>query len=396
MALIFAEIKRMTHAIPKFLGMAVLLLALIGVLGAGGILLLDREDDAKIKIALSMPPTDDNIGGVVLRALEGMESVESALEITHARSYEQAADMLENGEVSAVISVPDGFLNGVIYGENIPASVLLRDGSSMECSLIVSGASAAEEMLKVSQSGVFAIFDAAKELYGNEADLDEVLRDANMAFIELIISRTTMFKIKETAMTGALTTAEFVAASCALLFISLMSAAVTGMFDRENTDFYKRLSALNVSGFTVAFSKLCSAFFLLLLPALSLGIVLKVMGMVYETQSLLLLLPIVLVCASMQTLIQSAVKNKMAAVIIQLTLSLALMFVSGGIMPEAFLPEYIIKTAAFLPMMPMLDTARAMFAGGAASAVWLCILWSCAMFSAAALCRHFSVRRGGA
>lgn len=393
MAFLKVEIKRIIHAIPKFLGMAVLLLALAAALTAGAFMMLDKDEDSKIKVALTMPPTDENIGGMVLSALEGMESIENAMEIIYADETEGDA-LLKNGEANAHITVPDGFLDSVIYGENIPAKVKLRDGSSIECTLTVSGFDAASKMLKISQSGVFALFDSVKGVCGDETDLDAVLQDANIAFIDLVFSRGTMFKIKNTAMTGEISVTDFILSSAAVLVLLMFAAALSGMFGRENKDYYKRLSTLNVNGFSIAFSKFGAAGILLFTVTLIMCAILLPTGSIYKPEALFAFIPVITLCAAAEVLVSAVMNNKMASVMTSFMLILVLMFASGGIMPDAFLPEILLKTASFLPIYPMLETVRGIFAANGEYMIWQCVVHTVIMLALASVGYTFRLRRG--
>lgn len=393
MALLRVEIKRMMHAIPKFLGMAVLLLALTAVLTVGAFALFETEEDSKIKVALTMPPTDENIGGLVINALEGMQSVEDAIEIIYADEVKGDV-LLKDGEVSAHIIVPDGFLNGVIYGENTPAKVKLRDGSSMECVLTVNGLDSASQMLKISQGGVFALFDATKAICGESTDLDAVLTDANLLFIDLVFKRGAMFKIKNTAMTGELSTIEFVLSSSVVLVLLLTTTAILGMFGRENKDYYKRLSTLNVKGFSIAFSKFGAASVLLFTVAVLLSALLILTDGIYEKGALIMLIPVIAVCSAFAVLIQAVMNNKTASVMTAFILTLGMMFASGGIIPDAFLSETLLKISEFLPVYPMLETVRGIFKANGEYMMWQCVVYTLIMLALASLSYSFRLRRG--
>ncbi len=393
MAFLRVEIKRIMYAIPKFLGMAVLLLALVAALAAGAFILLDSEEDAKIKAVLTMPPTDENIGGLVLNALEGMDSVQDAMEIIYADENEGDI-LLKNGEVSAHIIVPDGFLNGVIYGENIPAKVKLRDGSSIECMLTVNGLDSASEMLKISQSGVFALFDAVKGVCGDACDLDAVLNDANILFIDLIFSRGTMFKIRDTQMTGEIGTVDFILASAVISVLLLCSTALMGMFSRENKDYYKRLSTLDVKGVSIVLAKFGASSVLLSVAALLICAVLLLTNSIYRADTLFMLIPVIFACAAFEVLIVSVMNNKLSSVMTAFILTLALLFASGGIVPDAFLPDWILKISEYLPVYPMLETVRGILSSNGEYMIWQCVVHTLIMLLLASVCYSLRLRRG--
>lgn len=390
MALLKTEIKKTLKAVFRFLKMAVLMIALTALLAAGAFVMLDTEEDVKIRIAVTLPEIDESIGGLLITSLEGMDSVKDALEIVYADESE-GEKLLKQGGVSAHIVVPDNFLNSVLSGQNVPAQVRLKNGSSIECMLIKTGFESASEILKASQSGVFAIYDAAKS--GTESD-KEILDDANAMFLELVFTRGTMFKVKKVSMTGNLSVTDFVVSTSLALLLALLSVSYIGMFGRENKDFYKRLSAFSVSGIELAFSKFVSCACLLLICTIPVVLTLVLTGLIYKASVAFLLIFAVFSCSAFAALLGALTENKTVAVLLGFLLAVVFLFMAGGIMPEAFLPSWVLRASNCLPIASSLTLTRSIVSYSGEYQVLKEIILTLVMLTLASVCYSFKLRRG--
>jgi len=114
----------------------------------------------------------------------------------------QAHTALMEGEVSAVFTLPEGFMRSVMSGQNHPIQAVYNPATPMRSALVQNMADSMLELLRISQIGVYTALEYsanyAPEFY------DEVFQRINMRYITLAASSGTMFHQNEISATGAL------------------------------------------------------------------------------------------------------------------------------------------------------------------------------------------------
>ena len=121
------QLKRMGKVFPAVFLVTVLLSVGIGLLvwmqlSAG------RQDDNRQKIVLGIVgDTRDSYLGFGIYALEHLDSSRFTISFSEL-TEEEAAIQLESGKISGYIRIPDGFLDSIVSGRNMPVT-FVRGGA---------------------------------------------------------------------------------------------------------------------------------------------------------------------------------------------------------------------------------------------------------------------------
>ena len=178
----------------------VVLIALLSILAGlfGNVALSKNAVLEPIHIALVNQDSSSE-ARLVLNTLTSQRSAMLRIAITDA---DNAKEMLQRGEVTAVFTIPAGFMQSVMSGRNLPLYADYNAANPLRSTLVAAFADSLTEMLKTAQAGVYASLDLAVP-YG-QAATSAVLQRINLRFLSLVMNRKTLFVEETVYSTGQL------------------------------------------------------------------------------------------------------------------------------------------------------------------------------------------------
>ena len=181
--------KRSVRAFPAIFGATVLLVAGLSVL----VLLLfhiDRSEDSKQKIQIGIVgDVTDSYLELGIYALQNMDDTRYTVDF-YTLTEEEARKRLENGELTAYIRIPEGFVESVMVAENktityVTASSAVNFGSILMQELV----DVVSNLLVESQNGIYGMQEFANK-YGLPEDVFwDATMDMNKRYLEYILYR---------------------------------------------------------------------------------------------------------------------------------------------------------------------------------------------------------------
>lgn len=368
-------------------GLALLCLLLpVGAGRAAEALLSRGVDFAGVTLAVTAPEGD---GGPAMAEayLGGMEDVAQYCRIA-AMDLEQALDALEEGEVTAVLCLPEHFVQGVMEGENPDLRLIVSGDRPLESLLLLWVGQSASDILASFQSGVYAVLDLYRESPPPGLTWEQAVFDINYRYIALAMDRAEFFRLREVSATQALPVSlhyslsllAYFALACAPLFMP----AYGGGWLRVQ----RRLRGAGRScaaGYFSGAAAVSGGLTVLLLPALLAaggGHPLALAG-----AAVLMAAFCSLFCALCCLAAGSAGRCGALAFLISL-LSLAL---AGGIVPPVLLPASLGRLSRFSPVTWLRQLAAWPMGYPVPASTWACLALSAAGM---ALLGLFLYRRG--
>ena len=155
-----------------------------------------------ITLAISSPQ-GDGTAGQLEQYMGGMEDVAQYCRIV-AMEEGEAMRALEAGEVTAVLALPQGFIQGVMEGENPDLELVVAGDRPLEALLLLWVGQSASDILSAFQGGVYAVLDLYRENPPPGLEWDRVVADINLRYITLALDRNGMFRQEAVSATGAL------------------------------------------------------------------------------------------------------------------------------------------------------------------------------------------------
>lgn len=308
---------------------------------------------ARATVALVTNDTEDEYMKMALRYISNMNSTSLALDF-EVMEKEKAMRALQKHDVIAVMLFPDDVVNGIMWGRNDPIEIRFSDTDALSSVFLSELTRSGAMMLSAAQADSYS----AAELYydlGAEDALYDAYNDIDMMNFSYVLPREKLFTASET-----LPVFLSYIASALLLFLFFSSSAFAPALRTEDRAF----TDLLFSGKAVHFGYLAVRFLAnwLVLSLFSLVcccIASRIPKLPFEIYvslngpAILCLLLISGVLSAFALFLHQASGSAPVSVLLQLTLSVGMLFCSGGILPAAFLPAGLLRFGALLPSAPL-------------------------------------------
>lgn len=345
---LFLQIKSAFKILPKLILCTFIAGIIVFVAGSSASVILDKDESVSISVAVVMPPDDAKIA-MGFDIVSRMESLKSICNFVPVDSEDAALKLMNDGDVSVVAVLPEGMVEAINDGTNIPARLILPENASIEALILGSTIDAGSKTLAYVQSGIYAV-----DHWLWNHDMDDKVSDAedylNDFYALYAFNRTTYFEGEEVSKTGSSSTAFYYICSGFLLVLLMCGLAVSGSLQPPAAEIIRlhRISAL--------YSVLCGlisvsiAFFALF------GI-LAVIGMTFLSvditlTGLALLFVLIMSVISFIMCISSFSERgrTLSSVLVIFLISAVMMYACGRILPSAFIPKTVALIGQFLPL----------------------------------------------
>lgn len=359
---LLAQWKRVGRAFPGIMLTTLLLLFGIALI-AGLMLKLDAESDSKQKVRIGVVgDLTDSYLSVGMFALQNLDSAQLVIEFVEL-SQEEAQEQLKAGGLSAYIRIPDGFIDSVMYGENLPIEYIATSGDRGPASMIMNEmANVISDLITESQSVIYAMqgFARDRDLRDGLSEKNEAL---NMSFFDYLFNRSDLFRLEVLGVSGKVSMIGYCILGLIIVFFFLWGINSASLFCKRDMALprlltsrgvgtVKQVTAEYISYLTLMFLCVMAVFVILgiisqltdfRLPEWKKGGMESVMGLAFD------LLPVIMMIAAFQLFLYEAVPVIVNNVLLQFLCAVGLGYLSGCIYPLYFFPEEIQKIAPFLP-----------------------------------------------
>ncbi len=375
-------------------GLLLLCLTLpLGIGPAVKTLLSPEQGFAPITLAVCAPEGDP-VPALLAQYMGNMRDVKEYCTF-RAMDRQAAEASLAKGEVSAVLVLPEGFVQGVMDGTNPDVTLLVPGDEPLQALLTYWVGQSAADLLSAAQAGIYAVLD----LYGRQPpaglDRDEVVLGINLRYVQWVLGRQGIFRMEEVPATGTLPVGLHYGLSL-LAYLGLALAPLfAGVFAPGRLSARLRLRSLG-RGSLVCYcadtaAAAAVAFPLMAAPALLLtgGPVPAVLAAAGSCAVL---------CAVLGALLCLATPGAASCGALAFTVALAALAAAGGILPPVLLPGTL-RAWGWLSPVAWLRAVLALAAGYPADGRCLAAMAGAALLAAAggaALYRHRVLRQEAA
>ncbi len=239
------EMKKYTAMVPVIFAetiLAGLLLFGIGFCASKAVYGEKAVDVIKVGIVTR---GQDSLTELLIRFVESMDSVKDT--VSFARLSEaEAESALLSGSLSAAVIVPEGIVDSVNSGENIPATIMLADDySRVETEVFTEFAKAGEKLLTVAQAGIYAA-DAFCIEEGEPEKIPWTEDYLNRKYLDYAMGRSGFFKEVEVSASFGVGMADYYGICLMLAFLSFAGLSFGKNMRVQSTDREKMLGARGV------------------------------------------------------------------------------------------------------------------------------------------------------
>lgn len=348
------QCKKYGKMLPVVLAQSFLLALIIVLIGTVAVKVMGQGSSfAQIKVAV-VSEEEKSLTGLLINFVEGMDSFEGNCSFVQM-DEEEAYRGLEAGEIYAAVFLPQGLLDSILSGSNIPAEVVLsRACSRLETAVFEEVASAGGKMLSVAQAGIYAA-DALCIETGNSDKIAETEGYLNEAYLDYALNRTSIFELEEITAIGKVEPVSYYGISLLLFFLSF-AAVVMGRYAKVKPDAHA--TVLAALGMRPIWQYFCDAIAFAAVVVLLGGIIgcpiLCICAVREGVRSAMsgLCITYVFVLLSVALFVRLLLQicgNDNGGIGSVFTFLFAVMFACGFLIPTAFLPIYIEKVGKIFP-----------------------------------------------
>ncbi len=352
--------------LPSILTKAVILAFAAGMIVFCGQKIVAGHKEAPVRIGYFAPA--DKLTGLAVSFVENMKSMQGWCELVPVEQAE-GERLLREGELAALLVLPENVMEEILTGSNRPASLYLSDNASPLGLVFEELIAAGTGMLKTAQAEIYATH-ALAVLYGTDGEkLEDMYAEINAYNMGAFLNREQYVKTKRLSATGSESVAVYYGSSFFTVYL-LLSGLFFGRFLKrsrlEQTMLAKRLGILKGAQLAGRTAVTAGLIFVVLLPAMLLlftGGIRQILQTAISVKSLLLLCLAVCCTAVWLQLIYSLAGSHRTAVLLLGMSALLLGYASGCFVPTALLPRAMGKAAVFLPSSYIKAAFTVLFTG---------------------------------
>ena len=345
------QLKAVSKTLPRLALCTVVLSAIVFVAGyCGNLTLNEKETLVSVSVAIVMPDDDDRLE----LGYNFLENLDSFNEVCTFREMEieDAKRALKNNEISVIIEIPEGFVDGIIYGDNVPATLITHEDAGFETLLFCAIVSSGVSTISYTQAGIYSVGDLLRE-YGQSSHVAKAEENLNIFYLKYALNRGYFFDNQSTSATGEVSTIGYYIASGIILLTLLCGLTVNRYFSCHPESVLYALKRCGIRNPYIRFTELfsISALFYVLFGTIILIVGLTIGKKEFELSFLgmLMLFAIILSIVSFLMFINSLARNKLASTLLTFLLTALMLYMCGRIIPVAFLPEGVVSIGRILP-----------------------------------------------
>ena len=375
------ETKKALHCLPVFFAALLIFGALIGMIYSSlSRSLYEGEAVARATVGVVTDESDSRYIDMLIDYLSGMESAAFALDF-EIMDEDKAINRLNRGELVAVLLLPEDTINSILYGDNFPVQVIFSKEQSLSNVFLYELTHAGMKLLSSAQASTYAAA-ALYEKAGMANELWDAYNDIDMLNFSYVLSRERLFYTEDT-----LPAIYTYAATALILLISFSHICFAPSLRREDPGFYQLLFSDRTSPILYLIVKyLVNSLMYFILMLCGMFIFSKAgsdFRISFDIKNILMILLCSCLITSLALLLEQLF-TEAGAIMVQIILCIAMLFLCGAILPAAFLPGPILTIGNALPFAPLHRSLAFFLNGGNADPELLPLaLWSAGLFAAA-------------
>lgn len=367
--LFYLQLKSTFHQLPKLILGTIIFAGLAGLIAYSGTQLLYKEDTGThMTAALVLPAENDQYTRAAFSFLNEVDTIRDYCTFVEM-SEDEAFDRLRTGDIGVIVLVPDNFVNSIMDGTNLPAQLIFRTSGNFTSSrMFRSLVNAGVGDLAVAQAGIYAVDDTLRS-YQLEGAIGEAEFYLNSKYLSYALDRSIYFRGQAVSATGKLSVTQFYLCSGLLLLLLFASITCMDLLTPYSHGIRTAITRTGIPASVLQHNKAFSVamvYFILFLIVIGCT---ALVGLRYEevtallaaiiTDFSLIQLPALLLALfatfRLTQLLVSLSHNRIFSVMLLFLASIMMMFVSGAIVPGAFLPPALQRLAALLPTTYLLQ-----------------------------------------
>lgn len=382
---LYLEVKRTIGMFPRMLLQAILLMVLIGMIAFCGIKSMEKRLGAEAlrpRIDIGLVVREDNMmTRMAVEYVENLESVAQTCRFVQV-TEEEGRQMLEAGEVEALVILPEKIVEGIMNGQNPSVEIHFPDKNpGIETLMMRRLVETGVGLLRAAQAQSYGAYDTAAQ-YGMLSDLHDMERAIDKYNLEFALDRLEVFDGETVSATGQMSVWQYYAVSAMVLFLLLAGIAMYPAIQKEPASFVRQMQREGTGRAWQSFCKwlcgfLCMGLFVgsgwlflqigaAAVPGVDAEMV-KISGGGSSQSPVVkagIFLLVMITAATLIFLLYSLAGSRTSGVLIIFLVSVAMVYLSGGFVPSVFLPQTMALVGEKLPTAYMMSACGILFDAG--------------------------------
>lgn len=389
----------------------IIIFTLLLSLGAGlilGNILIGRsesEENTKFQIGL-VGDTSDSYLGIGVFAVTNLDISKDYAEFVEM-TEDEAISKLKSNEILGYVSIPDGFIESVLYGDNADIKFITSKKPAILGTLLIEEiCTVVSDLVVGAQNGIYGYSDFLGEL--TPAERSKLIDKINVEYLSCVFDRDSAYEINELGYAESLSFEVYYISAFVTLLILLWGICCAGLMIKNSYSLSRSLFLEGRGVVSQIFGEFISFALIIFINAqlvlLALGIVIEVCGFdlsaVPAVESLasclsfgIRLIPVILVLCSMQLFLYEVSNGVIGSIVLQVIAVVLFSYLSGFFFPIHSLPTAIQNISAFLPTTAAFNFVSSIFAESlSVTSVFTVMLWIIAFICATVFVRNCKIR----
>lgn len=325
---------------------------------------MNSNEDNRKKVQIGVVgDMSDSYLGIGFVAIQQLDESRFSMDFIPIEKEETAKEMLKKQEINSYIVIPDGFVDSLVNGSNLPLTYVMRESSASFGSLIMGEiVQTVAQYVNESQSGIYAYQSYSNETKQTE-NFWENTDELNIKYIDLVINRAHTGKTVLTGLHNGVSIICYFFCGIFTFFLLMWGVSCSSLLSSRDRSLSAVMRSKGIRTFKQVLYEYIAFF---LLTALTFFVIFFILGIAagftsfgideFKTMStfdfievFIKFLPSIGMIAAMQFFLYELVDNVIGSVLLQFCVAIGLAYVSGCFYPDSFFPESIQKIASYLP-----------------------------------------------
>lgn len=251
-----------------------------------------------------------------------------------ALSKDDAIQALADGEVSAVLELPENFIQGILNGANPDVTLLVDESRPVEALLTLWVGQSAADLLSAVQSGIYGVLEAY-DSSGSLLSREQVVAGINLCYVNLTVNRQDFFATQPLRATGSLPVGLHYGLSLLIWLCFSLAPLFFPVFTSNRLSARRRLRSVGLGSTLCCLSDIAACTLILLpITLISLLFLVKHWGI-----ALICAFTFSLFCAIFGSFCSLVTGSAARCGGLSFLLASVGLFLSGGILPPVLLPK---------------------------------------------------------
>ncbi|SHH69992.1 ABC-2 type transport system permease protein [Virgibacillus chiguensis] len=350
------QLKRKWYALPLVL---LLPIFIVGLLAYITITFVTPDEQNPIQVGL-VDLDQSKETKLFINMLDETSELGSFIHV-HKMSETAAKQKMENDEISSYILFPEKFTHNLYQGNPVTLSMIGNPNQPIQSQMVYTIMESVTTHIRASQANVLTLNRYAKKLPLDEQERNEFVFEQFKKFVFYTLGRKQLIQEEQLINQATATPASYYSlGGWFIIFTSWLLLIYTGLHRDVTAKMEQRMMLYNVRPIQPIFAKLAVTMGFVCMLGLGLLFVLHILlGWDIQLVDAVRIMPVIILysfCFLLAiSIVEAFIRSHRMRLVVQISLTLAILLLSGSIIPTFYLP------LSFQQMLPFTFSSEAFY-----------------------------------